>query len=93
MTPEDKLAALFAAQKPKSPDADFDMAVMTRVARYRALMRFNRQAMLVVVLGGLMMGLVAGAIQSDWKVLSGLIVAMAAAGLAGLVVFSLRRAA
>lgn len=92
MTPEQKLAALFEAQKPRSPDAQFELAIMTRMARHRALMQFNRQAMMVVVLGGLLLAMAASAIRSDWSILTGLIAAVAAAGLASLVVFSLRRA-
>ena len=36
MTPEDKLAALFAAQKPRTPDLAFQAAVAQRIAARRA---------------------------------------------------------
>lgn len=93
MTPEQKLIALMSVQTPKQPDPTFEFAVLERVARRRAVERFTRLAMAVVVAGGVFTALVWGALQGEAvQTLSGVAAAVGSAAIAGLVVWTLRRA-
>ena len=92
MTPEQKLQALFAASKPPAQDYGFEIAVLERIAKRRAIDRFTYLAMWVVVMGGVMAAVFwtieAGRVASLGPIVS----AIAASSLAALVIWTMGRA-
>ena len=92
MTPEQKLQALFAAQAPASRDFAFELAVMQRVAKRRALARFTRLGLMTVAGSSLLLA-------AGWAIDAGELGAMlpllagaAGSAFAGLVVWTVRPA-
>jgi hypothetical protein len=90
MTPEQKLEALFAAQAPAARDFAFELAVMERVGRRRALARFTRLGLMTLAGSSLLLA-------AGWAVDAGELGAMipllagaAGSALAGLVVWTVR---
>lgn len=92
MTPEQKLQALFAAQHPRQPDLSFDLVVMGRIARRRAVSRFVHLSMLIVVVAGVLAGAMLTLDAGQGQALSGLLAGIGAGALAALVVWNVRRA-
>lgn len=92
MTPEQKLQALFAASKPPAQDYGFEIAVLERIAKHRAIDRFAYLAMWVVVMGSVMAAVFwtieAGRVASLVPIVS----AIAACGVSALVVWTMGRA-
>lgn len=92
MTPEQKLQALFAAQNPPEQDFGFEIAVLDRIAKQRAVTRFTHLAMMMVVGGGLltamMWALHTGRMASVLPVLA----SIAASGVAALVIRTMEAA-
>lgn len=93
MTPEQKLMALMAADTPKQPDPAFEFAVLERLARRRAFERFSRFAIMAVVAGGLCLALLSAAVHGQVVQALPLLAAVGAAAIAGLVVWTVKRAA
>ena len=92
MTPEQKLEALFASQKPAPNDYGFEIAVLERIAKQRAFNRFSQLAMMMLAAGGLLVALVWMLIAGEVTAIMPMLAAVAALGLAGLVVWSHGRA-
>lgn len=92
MTPEQKLQALFVAQNPPVQDLGFEIAVLDRIAKQRAVMRFTHLAMMMVMGGGLLAAIMrameTGRMASAVPVLA----SIAAAGVAALVIWTMERA-
>ena len=93
MTPEQKLQALFAAANPPAQDYGFEIAVLERLAKQRAINRFTHRAMLMVVAGGLLAALVWALSAGQVVSLMPMFAAFVAFAVAGLVIWTLRRAA
>jgi len=91
MTPEQKLQALMAAHTPPKTDLLFELEVQERVAHQWAVDRFIRMSMAVVVFGGLLVAMVWAVIQSDTTALASISAAIGAGGIAGLLIWNLRR--
>lgn len=93
MTPEQKLQALFAASSPPENDYGFEIAVLERLVKQRAINRFTHLAMRMLVAGGLLVAMVWAVSQGQVASLMPLLSAAGACALAGLVIWTLRRAA
>ena len=92
MTPEQKLEALFASHKPVSNDYGFEIAVLERIAKQRAINRFTHLVMMMLVgtggLAAMMWALQTGRMMSVMPVLA----SIAASGVAALVIWTIERA-
>lgn len=88
---EQKLQALFAASKPEA-DYGFEIAVLERLAKQRALTRFTHLAMAMVVAGGLLVALIWALDRGQVLALMPMFAACGAAAVAGLVIQTLGRA-
>lgn len=92
MTPEQKLQALFAANNPPAQDYGFEIGVLQRVAKQRAIARFIHLAMMMVVAGGLLLAFLLGLKTDGMASILPLMASVAASGVAGLVVWTVGRA-
>lgn len=92
MTPEQKLEALFASQKPAENDYGFEIAVLERIAKARAVNRFSNMAMAALAGSGLLAAIVWMFIAGEVAAVVPIGAAVAAMGLAGLVIWSHARA-
>lgn len=92
MTPEQKLQALFSAQNPPPQDYGFDIAVLERIARQRAISRFTHMAMFIAVTGGLFSALVWSMETGRTASLVLMLAAIGACAVAALVVWTMERA-
>lgn len=92
LIPEQKLAALFAASKPVEQDYGFEIAVLERIGKQRAITRFTHLAMLIVVAGGLLAALLWAMQAGNITSLMPILAAIAASSIAALVVWTLGRA-
>ncbi len=92
MTPEQKLQALFGTHNPPSQDFGFEIAVLERVAKQRALTRFTHLAMLMVAAGGLLAALLWAIQAENIASLMPMLAAVAACSVAALVVWTMERA-
>lgn len=92
MTPERKLMALMAADTPPSQDPIFEIAVLEKLARLRAVERFSRMVAMIVVMSGLVVALGWAMVKGNPGTSLPMIAAVGASGIAALVVWTLRRA-
>lgn len=92
MTPEQKLQALFSAASPPVNDYAFEIAVLERVARQRAMGRFTHLAILILIGSGLLAALALAMRAGNIASLMPIMAAIAASSLAALVIWTMRRA-
>lgn len=92
MTPEEKLQVFFAAQKPTEPDLSFDLVLMARMAKSRALASFVRKGVLAVFATGLGFAGLMAVQTSDWASFNVIAASAGAALIAGIVLWTLHRA-
>lgn len=92
MTPEQKLQALFTAQNPPAQDFGFEIVVLDRIAKQRAVTRFTHLAMIMMVGGGLLASMM-WALQTGRVVLVVPVLAsIAASGVAVIVIRTMEAA-
>ena len=89
LSAEEKLQALFAASKPPASDCGFEIAVLARLAKQRAIARFTHLAMAVVVVAGLLAALFWALTEGQELALMPILAACGAAALASLVIRTL----
>ena len=92
MTPEQKLQALFLAQNPPSQDYGFEIAVLERIAKQRAISRFTHLAMFIAAVSGLFAALVWSMETGRTASLMAMLAAIGACAVAALVVWTMERA-
>mgnify|MGYP000972631139 CR=1 FL=1 len=90
---EQKLEAFFATSRPAAQDYEFEIAVLERIAKHRAVARFSQIAMLIVALGGTAIAMIWGAFSGQAGALAPLVSAVGGMAVAGLVIWTLGRAA
>lgn len=90
---EQKLQALFASSKPADRDYGFEIVVLERIAKRRAVTRFTQLAMVILVLGAIAIAMIWGAFSGQVAAIVPMVSAVGGIAVAALVVWTLNRAA